>query len=387
MAEPFKVALLIETARGYGRGVLRGISRFAQLHGPWAFYVTPGDMAQAVPKMEQWGGTGIIARVETPRIARAILATRLPVVALDLSPELARGLCAGFSELQSDSGQAAWLAADHLVERGFKHYAFVGVPHRVWSERRELGFCERIQMHGHGVHVYPVPPRSNREWGREQRLLAEWIMALPKPVGLMACNDDRGREVLEACRAGGIRVPEDVAVVGVDNDSLLCDLADPSLSSVALNAERGGYEAAALLDRMMRGRVRKPHRIVVEPLGVTTRRSTDVIALGDPQVAAALRLIHDRAGGHMDVNDIVGQLAVSRRSLEIRFRRAVGHSILTEIQRARLKRAKQLLSETDLSIAAVADASGFGSASYLAAVFSGDMGMTPAKFRTHVRSR
>jgi LacI family transcriptional regulator len=389
MAELTKVALLIETARGYGRGLLRGISRYAQLHGPWAFYITPGDFAQAVPKMEQWGGTGIIARIETPRIARALLATGLPVVALDLSQaqSVVGGLCSDFSEVMSDSVQAAQIAADHLLERGFRHYAFVGLPHRVWSERRQQGFCERIAAAGYGTQVYPTPPRADRDWGREQSILAEWIKALPKPIGLMACNDDRGREVLEACRAGSIRVPDDVAVVGVDNDAVLCDLADPPLSSVNLNSERGGYEAAALLDGLMRGRVRKPSRILVEPLGVATRRSTDVIAMGDREVAAALRLIRDHANERIGVNDIVRLLSVSRRALEIRFRRAMGHSIRTEIQHARLRRAKDLLSETDLSIAEVAESSGFGSASYLAAVFSDSLDMTPAKYRTHVRCR
>jgi len=389
MAELTKVALLIETSRGYGRALLRGISRYAQLHGPWAFYITPGDFAQPVPKMEQWGGRGIIARIETTAIAKAIVATKLPVVALDLSQAQSTpgGLCSGFSEVQSDSTQAACIAADHLLERGFRHYAFVGIPNRVWSDRRQEGFCQRLEAAGHKALVYPAPVKLRPDWGREQSILAEWIRALPKPVGLMACNDDRGREVLEACRAAKIRVPDDVAVIGVDNDAVLCDLADPPLSSVALNAERGGYEAAALLDGLMKGEIREPQRILVEPLGVTTRQSTDVIAMGDREVAAALRLIRDHASEPLGVDDIVRLLSVSRRSLEIRFRNALGHSIRAEIQRAHLKRAQQLLGETDISIAAVAEGSGFGSASYLAAVFSEAMGMTPAKYRTHVRSR
>lgn len=389
MKETVKVALLIETAREYGRGLLRGVSRYARLHGRWAFYITPGDFAQAVPKMNQWGGTGIIARLETPQMARAILKSRLPVVALDLSHgQLAAGdPLARVCEVRSDSWAAGRLAAEHLLERGFVHYAFAGVPNRIWSERRQEGFCEHLKAAGHSISCYPAPAKRNREWAREQSILAAWIAALPKPVGLMACNDDRGREVLEACRAAGIRVPEDVAVIGVDNDELLCDLADPPLSSVALDAERGGYEAAALLDRLMQGRIRKPHRIVVAPTGVVTRRSTDVIAMEDREVAAALRYIHDRAGEPISVDEIVRSMAVSRRSLEIRFRKVVNRSIHSEIQRVHLQRAQQLLRETDLSIAVVARRSGFGSASYLSSVFSGSAGMTPARYRTHIRSR
>ncbi len=273
-----KVALLIETARGYGRGLLRGIVRYSRLHGGWAFYITPGDFEQALPEMRQWGGTGIIARLETPRITEAVLATDLPLVALDLSDaQLADGSpLAGAAEVRSDSSGAARLAAEYLLDRGFRQYAYVGVARRVWSRRRQAGFVDRLAEAGLSCEVYPQPRRKrDREWGREQATLAAWLRDLPKPVGVMACNDDRGRQVLEACRAAGVRVPEEAAVIGVDNDELLCDLSTPPLSSVALNTERGGFEAAALLDALMHGRPPAGRRIVVEPLRVETRQSTD----------------------------------------------------------------------------------------------------------------
>lgn len=385
-----KVALLIETARGYGRGLLRGIVRYARHHGPWSFYISPGDFKQALPKMEQWGGTGIIARIETAEFGQALLATGLPLVALDLSePQLAQeSPLADLCEIRSDSPGAARMAAEHLLERGFRHYAFVGVPGRVWSERREGAFCERIRQAGFEPRVYAPPKRPrDREWGREQRHMADWIAALPQPVGVMACNDERGRQVLEACRAAAVEVPEAVAVIGVDNDALLCNLCDPPLSSVKLNTVRGGYLAAMLLDGLMDRRVVKPRRIVVEPLHVVTRRSTDVVALDDREVAAALRYIQERAGMPMSVNEVVRQIAVSRRSLEIRFRKAIGRSIHAEIQRAHLDRARRLLAETDLPMSEIAEASGYGSASYLGMVFHRRFGMTPARYRTHVRSR
>lgn len=385
-----KVALLIETARGYGRGLLRGIVRYARLHGPWAFYVTPGDFEQALPKMEQWGGTGIIARIENQRIAETILATGLPLVALDLSDEqLAAGHpLSRVCEVRSDSFRAASMAVDHLLERGFRRFAFVGIAGRVWSRRREEAFCERVRAAGYEPHVYRPPRgRRQREWGREQSIMAEWLRRLPKPTGLMACNDDRGREVLEACRAAGLQVPDEVAVVGVDNDSLLCDLADPPLSSVSLNAERGGFDAAALLDRLMRGRPgrARAQRIVVEPLGVVTRRSTDVMALADRAAARALRFIRENAARPIQVDEVVRHVGRSRRALEIRFRRAVGRSIHAEIQRAHIERVKRLLQETDLAMPKVAEAAGFTSASYFGAVVRRALGMTPAQYRRHVR--
>ncbi|MGB9879988.1 MAG: XylR family transcriptional regulator, partial [Anaerolineae bacterium] len=240
-----RVALLIETSRGYGRQFLRGVIRYGRLHGPWGFYITPGDLEQALPRMRRWGGTGIIARVETPHVARAILATKLPAILVGLS---AARVCGNpslqkFSQVHSDSIGAGRLAAEHLLERGFRHFAYVGLPGYLWSQRRQEGFCQRIAEAGFPVDVYPLPehPDIETSWEKEHRRLARWLSKLPRPTGLMACNDDRGRQVLEACLTAGIQVPEELAVVGVDNDDLFCELSDPPLSSVALNAESAGY--------------------------------------------------------------------------------------------------------------------------------------------------
>jgi len=182
-------------------------------------------------------------------------------------------------------------------------------------------------------------------------------------------------------------VPEEMAVIGVDNDSLLCELANPPLSSVMLNAEHGGFEAAALLDRLMSGRSSGQERIVVEPLQVVTRRSTDVVALEDIEVAHALQFIHENAGRPIQVTDIINALGISRRTLEIRFRRAIGKSMNEKIQQAHLERAKRLLLETDLPLPKVANAAGFNSTNYLTVVFHKAFAMTPAKFRNYVRNR
>lgn len=274
-----RVALLIETARGYGRDVLRGVVRYARLHEPWSFYLTPGDFKQAMPKIKQWGGTGIIARIETPEIGKALLATNVPIVALDLSQSQLgpRSPFRRCSELSSDSRRAAQLAAEHLLDRGFQHFAFVGIAGRIWSQRREEAFCDAIREAGFEPHVYSPPRRrADRHWYREQTVLEDWLRDLPQPVGLMACNDDRGRQLMEACRGAGVQVPEQAAVIGVDNDELLCELCAPPLSSVAINAARGGFEAAALLAGLMFRRIRKPGRIVAPALHVVTRRSTEI---------------------------------------------------------------------------------------------------------------
>jgi LacI family transcriptional regulator len=378
------VALLVETSREYGREVLRGVMRYARLHGPWAFHITPGDFLQAVPKIKQWGGTGIIARIETQAVGKALLATKLPIITMDL--DLAQlksknplSLC---SELSSDSSQAAELAARHLFERGFRNYAFVGVANRIWSNRREESFRAAIQKAGFDLHVYPQPRRkADRQWDREQATLEDWLRGLPKPLGLMACNDDRGRQVMEACRGAGLLVPEQAAIVGVDNDELLCELADPPLSSVALDAERGGFEAAALLAGLMSHRIKKPRHIVTQALRVVTRHSTDVTVLEDFEVARALRFIRKNAIEPLGINDVVDACAISRRTLEIRFKKIMGRTILDEIRRVRVDRAMRLLVETNMPLEGIATAAGFNTASYLAQIIKRETGMSPARYR------
>jgi LacI family transcriptional regulator len=384
-----KVVLLVETSRGYGRQILRGIVRYSRLHGPWSFYITPGDFVQRWPEIQQWGATGIVARIETVKLAEAIEASGLPTIALDMpvkfsSPDTPPKR---FSDVRPDPKRITELGAAHLLERGFQRFAYCGTGD-IWSVQRQEGFTAALGKAGFDCEVYPLPRRRrDRVWDREQASLAAWIRDLPKPVGVMACNDDRGRQVLEACLAAGVDVPREVAVLGVDNDDLLCDLCDPPMSSVAINGEWGGFEAAKLLDRLMRRRNSRPGRIVVPPTHVVTRRSTDVLAMEDRDVAAALAFIRDSVGQPIQVQDVLQHVPLSRRALEMRFRRALGRSVHDEIQRVRLDRARQLLIETDFTTPKIAEMSGFGSASYLGVMFSRATGMTPTKFRKHVRSR
>jgi LacI family transcriptional regulator len=382
-----KVALLVETSRGFGREMLRGIARYAQLHGPWSFHITAGDYEQAVPQMKRWGGTGIIARIPNERVAKAIIEAGVPTIALGLTDEQMSPECplSTFSELSSDAATVSKMAADHLLERRFTNFAYVGLEGRAWSTRRERAFSDYLASMGRRVNVYPQPPRKqDRHWENEQAILAEWISSLPKPLGLFACNDDRGRQVLEACILAEFRVPEDVAVLGVDDDEVFCALSNPPLSSVALNAETAGYRAAELLDGMMRGRVRKPRRILVEALRVVTRRSTDIVAVDDQDVAAAIQYIHQKQGRHISVADVADEVAVSRRHLEKRFRKTLGRTILEEIQLARLELAKRLLLETSYPISRVAEISGFGSTGYFINFFQNRIGRTPRRFRTEL---
>jgi LacI family transcriptional regulator len=378
--------LLIETSREYGRALLRGIMRYARLHGPWSFYLTPGDFRQALPEMTQ--GAGIIARVETVEVGEAILATGLPAVILDPDPIILNKVpkLTKLSVVSSDSEGAARMCAEHFLERGFQNFAFVGLRGRVWSERRRDAFCGAMGDAGFQPLVYPLPDsEANFGWEREQSLLARWIEGLPTPVGVMACNDDRGRNVLEACRLAGVHVPEEVAVIGVDNDELFCELSDPPLSSVALNAEHGGYRTAHLLDQLMKRATRSVQRLIVEPVEIITRRSTDVKMIEAREVGLVLSFIHRNRSRSFTVNEVADSVGISRRNLEVKFRRATGKTILAEVQRIRLNHAKRMLRETDLPIPQVAESSGYRSASYLTQVFRKEIGATPARYRSRYR--
>ena len=413
MNRPPNVVLFIIPYAGYDRAVLRGIAAYARHHGPWGFYVSgeyPGlPMPQAeavsvsrveveqttglrsrviVPDLTALGADGVIGRFQSPKMRDQILKAGIPAVAMDLSTEQqAPGSpLAEMPNLHPDSRRMGQIGAEHFLERGFQHFAFCGYAGRVWSEERQVGFCERLEEALFSCHVYEPPRRASRQtWSREQPILRDWVAALPRPVGIMTANDIRGRRLLEACQRLGAMVPDEIAVLGTDNDVMLCDLATPPLSSIAMDAEGGGYAAAELLDRMMSGEKPQAREILVEPIDVVARRSTEAIAIEDQVVSKALRFIRENAQYPIGVADVTAKVNVSQRTLQVRFQRALGHPIRVEIQRVRLRRAKRLLLETGLPVWKVAEASGFNSLTYLERLFRRENGISLGKYRRQHR--
>ena len=337
-------ALLIETSNAYARGLLRGVRAFAQEHGRWSTYLVEHGRGDPPPRwIRDWKGDGIIARIENRTIARAIKATGLPVV--DVS---AARLVPAAPWVETDDGAIARAVVDHLAERGFDHFAYCGDSRFKWSGLRQQCFAELVAARGRKCHALVTEVDDAEDPERQQRAIARWIKKLPNPIGIMACYDIRGRQVIDACRAVGVAVPDEVAVIGVDNDELLCDLSDPPLSSVIPDSHRTGYAAAELLEQMMRGRAVDASGLFIPPLGVATRRSTDVLAIGDPHVVSAMRYIRDHACDGINVEDVLRHVPVSRRILESRFRSHLGRTPHQQIARLQLDRAKQLLRDTDL---------------------------------------
>jgi LacI family transcriptional regulator len=251
-----------------------------------------------------------------------------------------------------------------------------------WSFERGQSFQQSVAASGFVTHFYQQPKEpEKRTWENELTIMADWLAKLPKPVGLMTCNDDRAQQIIEACKIANLHVPEQIAVVGVDNDELVCELSEPPLSSVVLNAERAGYEAAELLDQLMAGEKMVGQTIWARPSRVVTRKSTDILAIEDKDVADAIRFIRENAKKAIQVDDVVRATAISRRVLEKRFRKEVGRSIFGEIKRNRTDLIARMLLETDWSVSQIALKSGFSNIDHFSRYFRQEMGIRPLAFR------
>jgi len=373
------VALLVETSLISGREILRGISRYVQEHGPWAIFHEPRSLGATAPAwLKTWRGDGVIVRVQSQQIAEVVERTGLPAVdVLGVAPDSHIPL------VHVNNTLIGGAAAEHLLERGLRQFGFCGFSELNWAEQRRLAFEQAVAAAGCPCRFFRIPlhTRSDSSWETQQERLAAWIQRLPKPIGIMACYDPVGQKILEACRRADVVVPDQVAVVGVDNDETICDVCNPPLSSVIANHARVGYEAAVLLDRLMHG-ARTPKRSCwIEPTGVAVRHSSDTVAVGDEDVVAALTLIHQKACSGLTVRDVVAHVSVSHSTLRERFQRVLGRTIRDEMIRTQLKQAQQLLATTDWPLRSVAIKAGFRYQEYMGAVFRARLGKTPGQFR------
>lgn len=376
-----RIALLIETSNSYARGLLRGIHAYIRERGRWSTYLPELGRGDAPPAwLKAWRGDGIIARIENQRIADAIKRLKLPVV--DVS---AARIVPSIPWVETDDEAIARLAVEHLLDRGFKNFAYCGDRRFEWSNLRRAAMQRALENAGHSCHVYEPGGALRKTAPSDDVQLAQWLKTLPRPVGILACYDIRGKQLLEVCRACNIAVPEQVAVLGVDNDELLCSLCDPPLSSIVPDTHRTGYMAAELLDRMMAGERIKGEAHLIKPMGLVTRQSTDVLAIDDEDVAKAARFIREHACDGIDVTDVLTRVPLSRRVLESRFKKLLGRTPHDEIQRVQLRRVESLLAETDLPLVKIADRAGFRHTEYMSVVFKQKIGIPPSEYRAQKR--
>jgi len=383
-----RVLLMLGCSRASERGLLRGIARYSRFHNPWIFYREPPFYRkppyhrlprhpQTLTSLRQRGIDGIVAYAANPAQIETFLPAGFPAVVLPIEERIP-GRCSIVEEAHT----VGRMAAEHFLDRGFTRFAFCGFDHMYWSRVRQEGFTRRLAEGGFDIHLYE-PPRApaNMPWEAEQSFVADWLRSLPKPVGLMVCNDDRAQQVIEANKAAGTRIPDEIAVLGVDNDDMICELTHPPLSSVALNFEEAGYEAAAQLDRQMKGRKAASAEIYLRPTHIHTRRSTDVLAVENQVVAEALRYIRIHAGEVLSVDDVVEAASTSRRLLERHFRQTVGAGVYQQIQRVHIERACRMLVETNWPLAEVARQCGFSNPVHFSVAFKRQMNLTPDQHR------
>ncbi len=379
-----RIGLVLEHSLAFYREILRGVNHFAVQRPHWLF--TPiASNVRALRMVQPLRCDGYIAHVFHPDLGNALRRLRRPVINVSgVLPELP------FPRVVADHAEVGRQAARHLLECGLRQLAFVGYRRHHFATERERGFREIAAGAGVPVAAFYQPSQRWEDptgvWRWNSPLLT-WLQNLPKPAGVLASHDTQGAQIAEYCHQLNLVVPDQVAVVGVDDDDLLCELSRPSLSSVHLPAVRIGYEAAQLLDQWLSGHRPTQRALVLPPMGVIVRQSSNLQAVPDADVAAAVRFIHDHAHEPVRVADVLRVVATARRALERRFRKWLQRSILEEIRRAHVNRAKQLLITTDLPMGQVAQRSGLQTSRHLSIAFRQGVGTTPTAFRRQSRSR
>jgi len=397
MSSNRQIILLLDATNPHLRKIAQGVATYAHQQGNWSFDVVQDpcdnlpylmyDPLEGSVNSDRWLADGIIACCPSRDAAKAIRRLNTPIVGIELEY--------GWSEpdwripyFATDNDAIGRMGARELIERGLKRLAFCGIPPTRltgWSERRQAAFKECAREAGVPCSIFPSASSSIGAGAKLHKRLSAWLESLKKPVGLMACYDVRARHVLTTCRKLGLLVPEDVAVIGVDNDELMCELTSPPLSSIEQGARSIGYQAAALLDQLMAGRKAEQLRFVVQPEGIVTRRSSDALAIDDADVAAAFRFIGSHACEGIRASDVVEAVAISRTALMGRFKAVLGRTIHAEIQRVQIDHVRQLMATTDLPLNRVALQTGFRYLQQMIAAFRRHTGQTPGEYR--IRSR
>lgn len=381
-----QVLLVFMTRFAECTALLQGVARYERSHGQWAAFLDDEARAERDARWlrrRRW--QGVISRHTTPALARRCAELKIPLVDLNDTPPFP-----GVPKIRPDNPAMGHLGAEHFLERGFQHFGFCGFANDGWSCERRDGFVEALALAGHGCEVLDVewPGDLTPAWdARQTEALAAWLDRLPKPAAVMASNDLRALQVIGAAQDAGLLVPEEVAVLGANNEATRCDLSYPPLSSVEPNACQSGYRAAEVLAGLMAGRPAAAPDVRIEPVGVVTRHSTDVLAIDDRNVAAALSFIREHACRGITVNQVLKQAHASRSQLEKKFRRYLGRSPQAEIRRVQVIKIRQLLYETDFPLKKIAELTGFEHVEYLGVVFKRLTGRSPGRYRRQMQAQ
>jgi len=389
MSKPPKVGLMILSSLDYGRGLLRGIAAYVQQHGPWTIFHRVGIAPHRLsPQLRKWRPQGLLGQFRTGGMLRQV--ERLNIPAVDL---LGRYHSARIPRFSIDHAAVSRMAADYFWELGYRNFAFCGFKDIHYSEQRCAAFVAHLRARGCAVDVFRsvLPPETPGFFDVESAGLFDldplgaWLHSLPRPLAVMAATDMRAVQVLAACRLHGLKVPQEIAVVGVGNDEVLCHLADPPLTSVALRADQLGYQAAALLDQMMHGRKPPRHATPMGPLCVVSRQSTQALAVTDPLVQEALRYLREHFRQGTSIGAAAHHVGVSGNTLRRRFEQTLGRSPREELLRIQLQYVEELLRDTELPLARIAVLAGCNYPECMMKLFRRKKGATPSEFRRRFR--
>ncbi|MFK7776521.1 MAG: DNA-binding transcriptional regulator [Gimesia sp.] len=377
------VLLLIETSSGFTRRLIRGVSGFCNQNSPWVLQLDEGgpEMLRSnwKQRLQSWAADtrpeGIIAHVESREIWDELCETQLPLVnvsGIEWDKKTPR--------VDVNNQSVCRMVVEDFAGRGFHSLAYCGVPSLLCSEQRSELFLNECKSRSITCQTYRLSSVSVTS--KEVDELAEWILTLPESTAIMACNDACARIVATACQVAGRSVPDQIAITGVDNDELVCELSEPTLSSVIPNTERIGYAAAAVMqDLLQHGEVIHPIPNI-DPIGIETRHSTDATAIGQDFIRLAMRFIYGHAHEGINVDDVIKSVPISRTSLEKGFRELLGRTPLAEITRLRMQKARQLLSSTQLSLSEIAGRVGYDRVDYFSTVFRRENDSSPSQYRT-----
>jgi LacI family transcriptional regulator len=379
-----KVAVLIEASRAAGRGLLSGIIKYINANNNWACYREPpsytrlGGKKNLLKWLKSLHVDGIIAHDHYAREIESLINKKMPMVLASIDQKKYPFL-PSFADNGIVTGQ---LAAKHLLERGLRNFAYYGLRKKDVFRDRCRSFRDTIKQAGFKTDFYESKFNVRSiSWETELTNIVNWLIALPKPVGIMTYADDYSQQLIEACKIAKLKIPDQVAIVGVDNDHLICNLSNPPLSSVALKYERAGYEVAHLLDRLMSGEPMNGQQVIIEPTHVVTRQSTNTLFLEDPAVLQAVRYIHQNSTRLLQVDDVVKISGLSRRALQQKFNKILGHSIFAEIQKRHSDQIAKMLIETNLPISQIAATLGHSGIEHISRYFRLAKGCGPTEYR------
>lgn len=372
-----RVLLLIETSRNGGRQLLEGITQYTVEKNSWSiFFSDRGSREQIPPWIKGWHGDGIIARSYDKRNLKTLESLNIPIVEL-----------VSWKYCMLDENVFGNMIADHFLELGLEHFAFFSMGQSWWSKGLCRFFISTLKQKGHDCLNFPQTKRKNSSalpvlwWEGCDQQVVEWLQSLPKPIGIFCPLDTHAIYLINVCNDAGIAVPEDVAIMGMENDAQLCEAVFPTLTSIDLNGRLGGYNAAMLLDKMMNGDSLPPLPLIQKPSHIAKRQSTNMVAVANPIVSKSLNFIHTHLADKIQVSDIAQQLDISRRTLTDLFRKHLRRSPEKVILKAKIEWSKKLLRETKYCLDEIAELVGYQSVAYFCRAFLRETGQTPTEFR------